>query len=379
IIESLPDRSRRHRLELSLRRDLGSSMMLTKGFASSAVGEAHARYFELCETYGAHDQIAFALHGLYHYHFVRAEPAQVHTYGSRLLALAKEVNDDYFLAQAHFAIGGAFLMEGQFPQAREYQERSLEIYSRGHHDRFIRDWGYDVGVFCRGFLAHTLWHLGFPDQARATSHEGVALAKAIDHPFSYAVALAYLRDGVVQVGVLGCPELADGVRPDKGGAGSLLVARRTDGTFFRSLDDEAAEWQPLWVSNTTDVTCTRLLRSVEKTHTNTSGIGQLVARLGITADPIPMDSQAKYAVLAAGGGDVILRLLSSSRPEYREKIWDQAAGSILVEEAGGRVSDLNGRPLDFSQGRTLAKNRGVLVTNGHLHTVMLEGLKRIGA
>jgi len=191
IIESLPDRSRRHRLELSLRRDLGSSMMLTKGFASSAVGEVHARYFELCKTYGAHDQIAFALHGLFQYHFVRAEPAQVHTYGSRLLALAKEVNDDYFLAQAHFAIGGAFLMEGQFPQAREYQERSLEIYSRGHHDRFIRDWGYDVGVFCRGFLAHTLWHLGFPDQARATSHEGVALAKAIDHPFSYAVALAY--------------------------------------------------------------------------------------------------------------------------------------------------------------------------------------------
>jgi len=195
----------------------------------------------------------------------------------------------------------------------------------------------------------------------------------------YAVALAYLRDGVVQVGALGCPELADGVRPDKGGAGSLLVARRTDGTFFRSLDDEAAEWLSLWVSNTTDVTCARLLRSVEKTHTNTSGIGQLVARLGITADPIPMDSQAKYAVLAAGGGDVILRLLASSRPEYREKIWDQAAGSILVEEAGGRVSDLNGRPLDFSQGRTLAKNRGVLVTNGHLHTVMLEALKRIGA
>ncbi|MEE9534333.1 MAG: hypothetical protein V3W06_07930, partial [Acidimicrobiia bacterium] len=114
-----------------------------------------------------------------------------HTYGHRFLALAREVNDDYFLAQAHFAIGGAFLMKGQFSQAREYQERSLEIYSHGHHDRFIRDWGYDLGVFCRGFLAHTLWHLGFPDQARAISHEGVAQAKAIGHPFSYAVALSY--------------------------------------------------------------------------------------------------------------------------------------------------------------------------------------------
>ncbi len=195
----------------------------------------------------------------------------------------------------------------------------------------------------------------------------------------YAVALAYLRDGVVRVGVLGCPELADGVRPDKGGAGSLLVARRTNGTFVCSLDDAVAPWQPLKVSHTTVVADARLLRSVEKAHTDTGGIGELVATLGITADPVRMDSQAKYAVLAAGGGDVNLRLLSPSRPDYREKIWDQAAGKIVVEEAGGRVSDLDGKPLDFSQGRTLAANRGILATNGLLHEALLTGLKQIGA
>jgi len=195
----------------------------------------------------------------------------------------------------------------------------------------------------------------------------------------YAVALAYLRDGEVRVGALGCPELAKGICADKGGAGSLIVARRTSGTYCRELDNEEAEWQQLQVSNYSDVTRARLLRSVEKAHTDTSGIGQLVARLGITANPVPMDSQAKYAVLAAGGGDVNLRLLSPSRPDYREKIWDQAAGSIVVEEAGGRITDLQGRPLDFSQGRTLADNRGVLATNGLIHGELLDGLKRIGA
>jgi 3'(2'), 5'-bisphosphate nucleotidase len=195
----------------------------------------------------------------------------------------------------------------------------------------------------------------------------------------YAVALAYLRDGEVRVGALGCPELAAGLVPDKGGAGSLLVARRGDGTFCRSLDDQEADWKQLKVSGYADVSRARLLRSVEKAHTDTGGIGQLVARLGIVAKPVPMDSQAKYSVLAAGGGDVNLRLLSPSRPDYREKIWDQAAGSIMVEEAGGRVTDLVGKPLDFSQGRTLAANRGVLATNGHLHDDLLDGLKRIGA
>lgn len=195
----------------------------------------------------------------------------------------------------------------------------------------------------------------------------------------YAVALAFIRDGKVHVGALGCPELADGTRPDKGGQGSLLVARRGNGTYLRSLDDENADWQKLLVSSRQNISDARLLRSVEKAHTNTGGIGELVSSLGITADPVPMDSQAKYAVLASGSGDVNLRLISAARPDYKEKIWDQAAGSIVVEEAGGRITDLDGKPLDFSHGRTLATNRGVLATNGLLHEQALAGLKQIGA
>ena len=193
----------------------------------------------------------------------------------------------------------------------------------------------------------------------------------------YAVALAFLRDGKVRVGALGCPELADGVRPDKGGQGSLLVARRGDGSFVRSLDDESAEWRKLGVSEISNISEARLLRSVEKAHTNTGGIGALVENLAITADPVPMDSQAKYAVLASGGGDVNLRLISSARPDYREKIWDQAAGAIVVEEAGGTITDLDGKPLDFSHGRTLATNRGVLATNGHLHDQVIKAVREV--
>jgi 3'(2'), 5'-bisphosphate nucleotidase len=195
----------------------------------------------------------------------------------------------------------------------------------------------------------------------------------------YAVALGFIRDGEVRVGALGCPELGNGVKPDKGGPGTVVIARRTSGCFASSLADEQAEWSRLAVSTQSDVTAARLLRSVEKGHTNVGGIGALIETLGITAEAVPMDSQAKYAVLAAGGGEVNLRLISSSKPDYREKIWDQAAGTICVEEAGGTVTDLDGKPLDFSHGRTLATNRGVLATNGKLHDELLAGLRRIGA
>jgi 3'(2'), 5'-bisphosphate nucleotidase len=121
------------------------------------------------------------------------------------------------------------------------------------------------------------------------------------------------------------------------------------------------------------------MRSFEAGHTNVGQIDQFVAALGIRAKPVLMDSQAKYAVLAAGQGDVMLRLLSTENPDYREKAWDQAAGSLVVEEAGGRATDLDGKPFDFTPGRELIHNRGVLVSNGRLHQAALLALKAIRA
>ena len=189
----------------------------------------------------------------------------------------------------------------------------------------------------------------------------------------YAVALALVYDGRVQVGALGCPNLSmDGTE------GVLLAAARGQGTWLTSLEKDA-DFRQVWVSQQADPSEARRLRSFESGHTNVNQNDVLVDKLGITAAPVRMDSQAKYGVLAAGGGEIYLRFLSPSRPDYREKIWDQAAGSIVIEEAGGRVSDLDGMPLDFTRGRTLAANRGVCATNGFLHDRTLAAIKAIGA
>ena len=122
-----------------------------------------------------------------------------------------------------------------------------------------------------------------------------------------------------------------------------------------------------------------MLRSYEAGHTNTGQAGELAERLGTAAEPVGLDSQAKYGVLATGGGELMLRLISSKQPDYKECIWDQAAGSIIVEEAGGRVTDLDGNALDFARGIRLTANRGVCASNGHVHDRVLEAIARIGA
>jgi 3'(2'), 5'-bisphosphate nucleotidase len=55
--------------------------------------------------------------------------------------------------------------------------------------------------------------------------------------------------------------------------------------------------------------------------------------------------------------------------------WDLAAGHILVEEAGGRVTDLDGGPLTYG-GQPPVHLRGVVATNGALHDAALAGLRQ---
>ena len=69
-----------------------------------------------------------------------------------------------------------------------------------------------------------------------------------------------------------------------------------------------------------------------------------------------------------------LRIPASSEQGYRENIWDHAAGAIITEEAGGRVTDAFGHPLDFSSGIKLKKNYGIVVTNGILYDLVLKVL-----
>ena len=52
-------------------------------------------------------------------------------------------------------------------------------------------------------------------------------------------------------------------------------------------------------------------------------------------------------MLASGQADIYLRLPISDT--YREKIWDHAAGNVLIYESGGQVGDVTGKALDFGK------------------------------
>ena len=50
--------------------------------------------------------------------------------------------------------------------------------------------------------------------------------------------------------------------------------------------------------------------------------------------------------------------------------WDMAAGKLLVEEAGGIVTDFNGTPMNIF-------NKQILASNGKVHSEMLSVLNSV--
>ncbi len=190
----------------------------------------------------------------------------------------------------------------------------------------------------------------------------------------YAIALALIVEGQVQVAALACPNLS--FMPEaETSRGVVFMAVRGEGTWAWPLE-EAGEPVRIRVSATHDPAQALFCESFESAHSAHDVAAEVARRLGITKPSRRLDSQAKYALVARGEADLYLRL--PTRPGYVEKVWDHAAGALIVAEAGGRVTDIHGRPLRFDRGPVLSENRGVVVSNGRLHEAVLEAIAAVG-
>jgi len=189
----------------------------------------------------------------------------------------------------------------------------------------------------------------------------------------YAIALALIEKGEVRLGLLGCPNLYSWGRPTGTQKGCLFLALKGKGAVQTNMKGE--ERTVLSVSNVADPSGANFAESFEPDHADHLAHLRLAKKLNITAPSLRMDSQAKYGLVARGEAALYLRIPSPDDPAYREKIWDHAAGSIIAEEAGGKVTDLKGQALDFLHGIRMERNVGILVSNRILHEVVLKTLE----
>ncbi|XP_078156702.1 3'(2'),5'-bisphosphate nucleotidase 1-like [Carex rostrata] len=191
----------------------------------------------------------------------------------------------------------------------------------------------------------------------------------------YAIALALLDQGKVVLGVLGCPNLPlasiQNTNQNVEQIGCLFSAIVGKGALVQSLDEGSSptKIQVTTIDNPVDASFFESYEAAHSMHDLTSNIAK---KLGVKAPPVRIDSQAKYGALARGDGAIYLRFPHKG---YREKIWDHAAGYIVVTEAGGVVTDAAGNDLDFSKGRYLDLDTGIIATNTNLMPSLLVAVQ----
>lgn len=196
----------------------------------------------------------------------------------------------------------------------------------------------------------------------------------------YCTALALFDRGALRLAAIGCPSCAPGAAITAQaavGGGALYFAERGRGAFEAPLEAAQHDYLParqaavrLHVSKERDIHTASMC---QRRHPDNSqpAVNAFRNRLAMRGPLLVADSQVKYCALARGDVDVYIR--PRKHPDHRDKVWDHAAGVLLVEEAGGRASDLDGMPLDFSLGAELSANNGILATNGLLHKIAVQG------
>jgi tetratricopeptide (TPR) repeat protein len=182
----------RMRLELSLQRDLGETLLRTRGWAASEVAAVHERLLELAETAGDDTATCHALWGLQGVHVVRSDAAAAHTVGQRMLALARTCGDLLYLACAHETLSFACFLMGDLGRAAEHAAEGLQCYDR--HERpgrpsIVRS-ETEMLMIC--LASHIAWFRGRVEEAALHERSASRLADRVEYPFVRATALTYM-------------------------------------------------------------------------------------------------------------------------------------------------------------------------------------------
>jgi predicted ATPase/DNA-binding SARP family transcriptional activator len=185
-LAKLPDTRERPQQELRLQVTLAFSLLCTRGYAAPETGANMARARRLCETLGEAAQLQPVRMGLWTYYITTGDMKAAREAAEQLLTMAGKLNDPALRLGAHAALGITLRQQGELVAGRRHCEEASRHYDVAEHQRYVRLYRFDPGIYAESIMVGALWQLGFPDQARRKSTETLALARALSSPLSLA-------------------------------------------------------------------------------------------------------------------------------------------------------------------------------------------------
>jgi class 3 adenylate cyclase/predicted ATPase len=192
LLETLPESKERDGRELEILTALGPAYIAARGYAAPEVGPVLRRAGELCRRIGDDRQLLGIMLGMWEWHIVRGDLPLCVDLAADGMALAERLNDPGVWMEALFMPGVTMFYRAEFAGGRACYEKAISSYDdRERTKAWTAFTGHDAGVTHRCYLALTLWHLGYADQALQVDRESRDLARSIGHPFSLGHAIDF--------------------------------------------------------------------------------------------------------------------------------------------------------------------------------------------
>jgi tetratricopeptide (TPR) repeat protein len=191
LLMTLPETAARAQQELDLQIALGPALMAARGWAAPEVEQTYGRARALCTQLGETSQLFPTLWGLWRFYQSRGVLSTARDLGEQLMRLAERTADPTRLLEAHGALGQTLFQLGAYAAAWQHLEQGIALIDSIAQRALVLRHGGVPGVVFLSFAALTLWCLGYPAQAVQRSQEALALAQALDHPFSLAATQHY--------------------------------------------------------------------------------------------------------------------------------------------------------------------------------------------
>ena len=188
LLHSLPESPVRNGLEIELQLALGLCLYPTKGGV-----EAKPRYMralDLAERSGEPQQRFEALYGVWQSTRTSGGIAAASPLSERLLRMAEREGDDGLRLQAHHSVWSTWSFGGDPAKTREHADAGRLLYDPTKQRPIVSSMVDMIPVSAPESIgAHAEWLLGYPEKARASVADALALAERIAHPFTLSVAL----------------------------------------------------------------------------------------------------------------------------------------------------------------------------------------------
>jgi tetratricopeptide (TPR) repeat protein len=190
VLERLPRSADRTRAEVELLTSLGTVLLSTQGFAAPEVEATFGRARALCDRLGG-DVPPKILSGIIGVTITRGDREGTDLLLPHLHRFASAPHDVVDEVTGYTGLGIEAFWRGAHASAKDYFERARPAYRSDAFQQYVREYGYDGGMFSYAYSALNDWVLGFPREAEETCRELLAIAEGSTDPHARSLALGF--------------------------------------------------------------------------------------------------------------------------------------------------------------------------------------------